>query len=269
MSGPGSWSRERRKTPDELGPALRGRLLRLDEPIDRSDWSAVVDRSRRVRRSRYSSVAVVASAAALLALAGAFGAARLFQGPDHPSAGVASVRLALHLNDGSGLVLYSVANRTQFLDNPSERTTPESPAVARSLTSGPFHVEPAVFDRGGGQIAPAALPGDLALVSFDLFTSSGLQTPAGSAVLTCEYGADRNAYCNGAVDLENGTRITASGTLTADVRHLTLVATGGYGPRHAVQKPRGATRAAPASGYERDPSSTAIKVLALSRHSES
>jgi hypothetical protein len=267
MSGRRSWSRERRRMPDELGSALRGRLLRLDEPIDRSDWTAVVGRSRLVRRSRYRSVAVVATAAAVLAVAFGLGSARLFEGAGHPRAAAAPVRLALQLGDGNGLVLYSVASRTQFLDNPSERTTPETPAVARSLTSGPFHVEPAVFESGARQIAATPLPGDLALVSFDLFTTAGLQTPAGSAVLTCEYGADRTAYCNGAVDLENGARITASGTLTADVSHLTLVATSGYEVGHAAQKPRAATRAAPASGYERRPSSTAIKVLALSRHS--
>jgi hypothetical protein len=73
------------------------------------------------------------------------------------------------------------------------------------------------------------LPGDRALVSFRVFTNAGLGTPAGSAVLTCQYGLDRNAYCDGAVDLEDGVRLTGSGTLNADAHHYTLMVTSGYG----------------------------------------
>ena len=62
-----------------------------------------------------------------------------------------------------------------------------------------------------------------------MFTNAGLEKPAGSAVLTCQYGLDRNAYCDGAVELQDGVRLTGSGTLNADANHYTLTVTSGNG----------------------------------------
>jgi len=96
-------------------------------------------------------------------------------------------------------------------------------------------------------MADAPLPGDEALVSYRLFTSARLRTTAGSAVLTCQYGFNRTAYCNGAVDLQNGMRFSASGTLNADATHCTLVVSSGYGSDATTRKLQGATRSVTAS----------------------
>jgi len=255
MLGPRGRGRERRKTLAELDSALRTRLLRLDEPIDRSDWDDVVERSRHFGPSRYRPLAVVAGAAAVVALALGLSWARLFPSAGQTRAGVAPVRLALHLGDGSRLVVYSVANRARFLDNGSGSSGPANAAVVRSLSGGPFRIEAASPRswRAQNRLADAPLPGDEALVSYHLFTTARLQTTAGSAVLTCQYGLDRTAYCNGAVDLANGMRLSASGTLNADATNFTLVVTSGYGRDGATT--RKLQRA------------TAIKVLGLSRHS--
>ena len=242
MSGHGGWSHERRENLAELDPVLRNRLLSLDEPVDRSDWGAVVKRSRVFRLSRYRSFAVAASGAAVLSLALALSLVLLFPGAGHPRPGAAPLRLAVHLGDGGGLVLYSVAKGARFLDNsdarlsgrPSGRTRPGASgtaAIVRSLSSGPFHVHAARFHAASTarHVTGGPLPGDETLVSFHLFTTAGLETTAGSAVLTCQYGFDRNAYCDGAVDLEDGVRLTASGTLNPDANHFTLVVASGYG----------------------------------------
>ena len=265
MFGQRSWGHERRKTLAELDSALRTRLLRLDEPIDRSDWEAVVKRSRSVRLSRYRPLAVVVGGAAVLSLALGLSWGRLFPGAGQPRVGVPPLRLALHLGDGSRLVLYSVASRARFLDNGAESTGPVTAAIARTLSGGPFRVQPAPLHAGNAkqQVTNAALPGDEALVSYQLFTTARLQTTAGSAVLTCQYGFDRNAYCSGAVDLENGARLSASGTLNADATHVTLVVTGGYEPDGTGRGPRRATQGAAASNRpEPRPAVTAIKVFA-------
>ena len=123
MAGRGAWSHERRENLAELDPVLRDRLLRLDEPVDRSDWAAVVQRSRVFRRSRHRSFALVASGAAVLSLSFTVSLVPLFPGAGHPRPGAAPLRLSLHLSDGSGLVLYSVVERDGFrqLRRPARR----------------------------------------------------------------------------------------------------------------------------------------------------
>ena len=222
-------SGERRENLTELDSTLRARLLRLDEPVDRSDWDDVVERARGVRLTRYRSFGIVASAVAVLSLALALSLARLSPGAEHPRSEAASLRLALHLRDGSGLVLYSVEKHARSLDNPSDSTIPQTAAIVRSLSGGPFRIRPALLHDAGRNVIHGPLPGDQALMSFHLFRTAGLERTAGSAVLTCQYGFDRNAYCVGAVDLDNGLRLTASGTLDTDADDLNLVVTSGYG----------------------------------------
>src|SRR5581483_11330121 len=117
-------NRERRQNLDELDSSLRTRLLRLDEPVDRSDWTAVVTRSKAFRRSRIRSFAVVACGVAVLALALGLSLGRVSSGPPQPRAAATPLRLALRLGNGNGLVLYSVAKRSRVLDNPAGSTTP-------------------------------------------------------------------------------------------------------------------------------------------------
>ncbi len=170
----------------------------------------------------------------MLSLAFALSLVPLFRDAGHPRPGAAPLRLSLHLSDGSGLVLYSVAERARFLDDSEDRLAGQpavrSAAIPRSLSGGPFYVPAAIFRAASTarQVTDGPQPGDRALVSFRVFTNAGLETPAGSAVLACQYGLDRTAYCDGAVDLEDGVRLTGSGTLSADASRYTLM-TSGYG----------------------------------------
>lgn len=236
MFGGGASDRERREHLAELDPVLRDRLLGLDEPVDRSDWAAVVQRSRALRRSRHRSFAVVAGGAVVLSLACTSSLVLLFAGGGHPRSGAAPLRLALRLSNGRGLVLYSGAEGARFLDNsdgrPSGRATPRASrtaAIVRSLNGGPFHVPVSLSlaTSAARGVTDGPLPGDQALVTLRVFTTAALETAAGSAVLTCRYGFDRNADCDGAVDLADGGRLTASGRLNADADRVTLVVTSG------------------------------------------
>jgi hypothetical protein len=220
---------------DEIDVTLRDRLLALDEPVDRADWEAVVRRSSGLRRSgRYSTV-LVGGCALVLSLAFAVSVLPLVRHGGKPGTASGPLRLSLQLSDGRGLVLYSVADHAGFFDNSDDRVADVSrqqdAAVVQRLNSGPFHVpvDVAHATRSSQHAFTGPLPGDRALVSLRVFTNAGLETPAGSAVLVCEYGLDGTAYCDGAFDLQDGLRLTGSGTLDADVRHYTLVVTVGDG----------------------------------------
>jgi hypothetical protein len=223
---------ERRENLAELDSVLHHRLRSLDEPVDRSDWGAVVQRSRGLRGARRRSVTLVAGGAAVLSLALTWILVPLLRDGGHARPGAPPLRLSLHLSDGTGLLLYSVAERARFLDDSDDRLAAQPSgrraAIVRSLSGGPFRVRAAHADAAvtARRATGGPLPGDRALVSFRVFTSAGLETPAGSAVLACQYGLDRNAYCEGAVDLEEGMRLTGSGTLSADANRFTLMVTG-------------------------------------------
>ena len=244
---------ERRDNLDELDPMLRDRLLALDEPVGRSDWGAVVKRSRGVRLSSRRTWALGIAAAGLAALgaAGATLGLALTNG-GNPQSAASAVRLDVRLSPGSGLVLYShAARQDQFVDSSDDRlrgrasVSLDRPAAAvpaaieRTLTvTGPFRVDRALL-RAAGSLegeADGPLPGDRALLAFTLFTTAGLDRRAGSAVLTCQYGFEHNAFCNAAFDLADGSRLTASGVLEPGAKNLTLVATGGSTGQDATER---------------------------------
>jgi hypothetical protein len=209
----------------DLDSIVRSRLIGPDEPAGRSDWPAVVARSRRLRAATYRPVAV---AAALLAAACAVSLAVVLPGNGHPRA-AAALRLSLQ-GEGRGVVLYSGASRARVVESSAGRVTAQPAALVRSLSGGPFHVDAALVRTATGtrHAATGPLPGDQALYSLRLFTTAGLGTTAGSAVLTCRYGLDRSAYCDGIVDLDDGMRLTTSGTLNASAGRVALVVSGGY-----------------------------------------
>ena len=71
-------------------------------------------------------------------------------------------------------------------------------------------------------------PGDEALFSFNVFKTGSLQTTIGSAVFTCQYYFDKNAFCDVSFQMNGGTLIGA-GTLNFNATTFALAITGGYG----------------------------------------
>ena len=71
-------------------------------------------------------------------------------------------------------------------------------------------------------------PGDQALFTFQLYATARLATPLGSAVYTCQYYFDKNAFCDATFRLKGGTLI-AAGTLNFNGHTFALAITGGYG----------------------------------------
>jgi hypothetical protein len=122
-------------------------------------------------------------------------------------------------------------------------TAPLGAAEIRHVLGGggPFDLDAAVV-RSSAKASGGPLPGDQALLSLNLYTTARLERSAGSAVLTCEYGTDDNAYCDAVVHLEDGSRLMASGMLNPDASHVTLVVTGGVdrtgASRGVVRGPR-------------------------------
>ncbi len=235
MFGQAGARHERRKNLAELDAELRDRLLRLDEPVDWSDWAAVTKRSERHRPARGRLLAVVGGGAAMVSLVAMVSLALMAQDAGLPRSENAAHPLALELTDVSGLVIYSNAKTARFLDNAdgrgagqalarTARGTQRAAAVVRSLSAGPFPVAAsriaATTSRSAGP-----QPGDQAFVSFDVLASTGAEPTSGAAVLTCRYGFAGIAYCDGAIDLADGTELTTSGTLESDTNHLTLMVT--------------------------------------------
>jgi hypothetical protein len=216
----------------ELDPRLRLRIQRLDEPVSREDWTDVVARSHRLRFSvprprtaGFAAAAIVAGAAAVFAFV-----------PWNTGTAGASVpsRLAIQLSDGRQLVLVGHADHTLFVDETDDRDAGQvSPAVWRTLTeAGPFRINSSSLrqDRGSNGLRP----GDRALFSLDLYTSTRLERAAGSGVLTCSYLGGRNALCDGTVSLADGARFSASGFLDANTSSVTLFATASGSRRRAA-----------------------------------
>jgi len=125
--------------------------------------------------------------------------------------------------DAQKLTLYSIAEQEQYVNNADDRTRGEGnnpfgnykdvTPVANKSSVGPF-------------------PGDEALFSFNLYTDPGLKKRAGSAIFTCQYNFDKNAFCDASFQVAAGSKGTliASGSFNFNATQFTLTVTGGTGP---------------------------------------
>ncbi len=114
--------------------------------------------------------------------------------------------------------VYSAPAQETFVANADDE--------ARGAVNNPFGTHngsPASSEKTNGPFA-----GDEALFSFDVYTSPGLQSKAGSAVYTCWYYFNKNAFCDASFQLKGGTLI-AAGTLNFEGKKFALAITGGYG----------------------------------------
>ncbi len=118
------------------------------------------------------------------------------------------------------LVLYSVAEQEQFINNADDRT--------RGGGNNPFGNNKDVTPTSN-KATNGPFPGDEAIFSFNLYTSSSLRTRAGSAIFTCQYNYDKNAFCDAAFHLNNGGTLIAAGAFNFNASKFTLAVTGSYG----------------------------------------
>jgi hypothetical protein len=118
------------------------------------------------------------------------------------------------------VVLYSVAEQEQYIDNSDSLTLGEGDnpfgnfkdvsGVTQKNSHGPF-------------------PGDMAVFSFNLYKDANLKTRVGAASFTCQYNFSKNAFCDAAFQLKNGGTLIAEGAFNFDAGKFTLAVTGGYG----------------------------------------
>ena len=123
--------------------------------------------------------------------------------------------------DVDHLVLYSVTEQEQYVNNQDDRTRgkgnnpfgnyKDSSPITGKSTDGPF-------------------PGDEAIFTFDLYTAPDLKTHVGSAVFTCQYNFQKNAFCDASFQLASGGTLIAEGGFGFAANTFTLAVTGSYGP---------------------------------------
>jgi hypothetical protein len=116
------------------------------------------------------------------------------------------------------ITIYSAPNSQTFVGNIDDES--------RGGVNNPYgtHSRPqSVSEKNNGPF-----PGDEALYSFDVYSGKNLTTKVGTAVYTCQYYFDKNAFCDATFDLAGGT-LVATGTLNFNAPTFALAITGGYG----------------------------------------
>jgi hypothetical protein len=116
-------------------------------------------------------------------------------------------------------VWYSNVTNEVFVNNDDDE--------ARGAVNNPFGIDDAkasAKDESGS----GPFPGDEALFEFGMFSSSKLDTDAGSGVYTCEYSFAKTAFCNVTFELDGGT-LDGDGTLDFGAHSWALTITGGTG----------------------------------------
>jgi len=142
-------------------------------------------------------------------------------------AGVAEVSLSV-VSDASGSVAAQAGERIVLYSDPiHEAYVANADDEERGAVSNPFGVH---LSRAAAGLTATKGPyaGDEAVFSFNVYASSSLNTKVGSAVYTCQYYFDKNAFCDVSFQLKGGTLIGA-GTLNFDAKKFGLAITGGYG----------------------------------------
>ena len=130
------------------------------------------------------------------------------------------------------MTVYSLATEEQFVNNADDR--------ARGKGNNPFgnykDLTATTAEKGNGPF-----PGDEALFKFSIYQSSDLKKSAGTAVFTCQYNFNKNAFCDASYALPGGTLVGA-GAFNFNAQNFALAITGGTGKYRGVT---GDLRAAP------------------------
>jgi len=134
------------------------------------------------------------------------------------------------------VTIYSVATEEQFVNNADDRQ--------RGKGNNPFgnykDITATTKEKGNGPF-----PGDEALFKFNLYLNSDLKKSAGTAVFTCQYNFDKNAFCDATYQLKGGTLIGA-GQFNFNADDFAIAITGGTGKYRGS---RGDLEASPGPGH--------------------
>ena len=120
------------------------------------------------------------------------------------------------------ITVYSLPTHEAFVANADDEL--------RGDVSNPFgtHISRKASGLANLDEKQGPFPGDEALFTFSVFKSSSLQVNAGSAVFTCQYYFDKNAFCDISLQLPGGTLIGA-GAFNFSAPKFAIAITGGYG----------------------------------------
>jgi len=134
------------------------------------------------------------------------------------------------------ITLYSVATEEQFINNADDR--------ARGHGNNPFgnfkDTSAVTKEAGAGPF-----PGDEAIFTFDVYADAGLSRKIGYATYTCQYGFNKNAFCDAAYTI-NGSGLIAVGGFNFDASSFSLAVTGGTG---RYSRKTGELQARPGPGH--------------------
>jgi hypothetical protein len=120
------------------------------------------------------------------------------------------------------IVVYSLPTHEAFVANADDEI--------RGDVSNPFgtHISRKASGLANLDEKQGPFPGDEALFSFSVFKTSSLEVNTGSAVFTCQYYFDKNAFCDVSIQLNGGTLIGA-GAFNFNAPTFAIAITGGYG----------------------------------------
>lgn len=120
------------------------------------------------------------------------------------------------------ITLFSLPTHEAFVANADDEV--------RGDVSNPFgtHISRSASGLSNLDEKSGPFPGDEALFSFKIYTTSSLNVSAGSAVFTCQYYFDKNAFCDVSFQLQGGTLVGA-GAFNFNAGKFALAITGGYG----------------------------------------
>ncbi len=137
------------------------------------------------------------------------------------------------------ITVYSLPTHEAFVANADDEL--------RGDVSNPFgtHISRAASGLGALNEKQGPFPGDEALFSFAVFKTGNLQTTIGSAVFTCQYYFNKNAFCDASFQLNGGT-LMGAGAFSFSATKFALAITGGYGKYSGVT---GDVEATPSGKY--------------------
>lgn len=121
-------------------------------------------------------------------------------------------------SDSRTLTLFSAGSAEQFLDHSDDRARGEG-----NNPFGAFADTPAVAEPGSN--GPFA--GDQAIYQLKLYRNAGLTQKVGTAVFSCLYNFNHNAYCDVVFDVSGSGSLIAAGDFSFDATHFNLAITGG------------------------------------------